>query len=311
MAEETASVEDRIADHFGFGDDPEEVEETEEVTDEAEEAEESEESEEEQPEEGKEEEPALEEIEIDGQLYEVPPALKEAFMRNADYTQKTQTLSAEKKQYEVLAGQLDTAQKQYEFMNSIADEASQIQVLDNQVKQYREYMRSNIDSLSGQELEKLRFAIDEANVQKQALTEAVQKKWQDHQQAHEQSVKELMDKSTEVLRSKIPNWNEALEKEVTDYGRQLGFTESQISIARLDPRQMELVHKALAYDKLQQGKAQAVKKAKEAPAIKPKSRNPMPDNVKRKLNFKKNMSRAKSDKDKAALIEADLERMFR
>lgn len=310
MAEETASVEDRIAEHFGLSDEPEEVEETaeveetEEVTDEPEETEEAEEP-------SASDEPALEEIEIDGQLYEVPPALKEAFMRNADYTQKTQTLSAEKKQYEVLAQQVDTAQKQHEFVSSIANELFQVQKLDSDIQQYRDYMKANIDSLSGQDLERIRFQIEESRLQKDALTQAVQTKYQEFQQAQEQSIKELRDKSTEVLRGKIPNWSESLEKEVTDYGRQLGFTENQIAVARLDPRQMELVHKALAYDKLQQGKAAAVKKAGAAPPIKPKSRNPMPDNVKHKLNFKKNMQRAKSDKDKAKVIEDDLTRMFR
>lgn len=308
MAEETpeSSVEDRIAAHFGFddeeGEEPDEPE-SEEEPDEPEAA--AEDDGDEEP-----DEPALEEIEIDGELYEVPTKLKEAFMRASDYTQKTQSLSAERKQYEVLANQLDTAQKQHEFVSSIANELFQVQKLDSDIQAYREYMKANIDSLSGQDLEKIRFQIEESRLQKDALTQAVQTKYSEFQQAQEQSLKELRDKSTEVLRGKIPNWSESLEKEITDYGRSLGFTENQIAIARLDPRQMELVHKALAYDKLQQGKAQAVKKAKEAPAIKPKSRNPMPDNVKRKLNFKKNMQRAKSEKDKARLIEDDLTRMF-
>lgn len=304
MAEE-ASVEDRIAEHFGLSDEPEDPEQPEGDEPEGEEADEPEETQEAE-ETAASDEPALEEIEIDGQLYEVPPALKEAFMRNADYTQKTQTLSAEKKQYEVLAQQVDTAQKQHEFVSSIANELFQVQKLDSDIQQYREYMKAHIDQLSGQDLEKIRFQIEESRLQKDALTQSVQTKYQDFQQAQEQSRNELLAKSTEVLRGKIPNWSESLEKEVTDYGRQLGFTENQIAVARLDPRQMELVHDALAYRKLKEGKAQAVKKAGQAPPIKPKSRNPMPDNVKRQLNFKKNMQRAKSDKDKAALIENDL-----
>lgn len=303
--EEVGSIEDRVADHFGWSDEPEE-----EVSGEVEESAETEESGEEVEKEGAEEESALEEIEIDGELYEVPPKLKEAFMKSSDYTQKTQEVSTQRKELETLATQLETSQKQYEFVNSIANEAGQIQMLDNQIQQYREYMKANIESLSGQDLERIRFQIEESKLQKDELTQTVQRKYQEFQQAQERSIKELRDKSTDILRQKIPKWSESVEKEIMEYGRNLGFTESQVGAARLDPRQMELVYKALAYDKLQQGKSAAVKKAGEAPAIKPKARNSMPDDAKRKGNFKKNMQRAKSEKDKAKVIEADLTRMF-
>ena len=305
MAEEQASVEDRIADHFGIDDDepetdePEGEEETEEV---------EAEGEEDAPVEAK---PDIEEIEIDGELYEVPAKLKEAFLRQSDYTQKTQSLAAERKEAEVLRATVVQAQKQQEFVQSIQLEAGQLQMLDYQITQYREYMRANVDSLSGNELEKLRFHIEEAKLQKDELTGKLQYRWNEHQHAQQQSEKELLDKSTEVLRSKVSNWSEDTEKAIVDYARQNGFTDDEVKYARFDPRQLVLAHKAMLYDKLQSGKAAAVKKAESAPPIKAKSRNPMPEDVKSKLNFKKQMKSAKSEKDKARLIEADLERMFR
>lgn len=42
----------------------------------------------------------FEDIEIDGETYQVPKALKGAFMKNADYTQKTQAVSAREKALE-------------------------------------------------------------------------------------------------------------------------------------------------------------------------------------------------------------------
>jgi hypothetical protein len=308
MAEEQASVEDRIADHFGVGDDEPEIEENDEPEGDEPEAEAPEGEEDESPEPVK---PDIEEIEIDGELYEVPAKLKEAFLRQSDYTQKTQSLAAERKEAEVLRATVLQAQKQQEFVQSIQQEAGQLQMLDYQINQYREYMRANVDSLSGNELEKLRFHIEEAKLQKDELTGKLQNKWNEHQQAQQQSEKELLDKSTEVLRSKVSNWSEETEKAITDYARQNGFTDDEVKYARFDPRQLVLAHKAMLYDKLQSGKAAAVKKAESAPPIKAKARNPMPENVKAKLNFKKQIKSAKSDKDKARLIEADLERMFR
>ena len=304
--EEQASVEDRIADHFGLGEEPE--------VDEPEEAEEPE-AEAEAEAEGEQDEapadPEVVEVEFEGKLYEVPVELKDALSRTADYTQKTQTLAAERKETEVLRATALQAQKQHEFVQSIQKEAGELQTLDWQISQYREYMRANVDTLSGNDLEKIRFHIEDAKARKEELTGSLQNKWNEHQQAQQQSEQELLAKSTEVLRAKIPNWSENTEKAVVDYARQNGFSEDEVRYARFDPRQLALAHKAMQYDKLLQGKAAAVKKAEAAPAIKPKSRNPMPDDVKSKLNLKKQLKTAKSDQDKAKLIEADLERMFR
>ena len=50
--------------------------------------------------------PAFVAVEYDGQEYEVPEALKDALMRQKDYTTKTQTLADQRRQVEAQAAQL-------------------------------------------------------------------------------------------------------------------------------------------------------------------------------------------------------------
>ena len=44
--------------------------------------------------------PEFVDVEYDGQLYSVPPILKDALMRNSDYTQKTQDVASQRKDLE-------------------------------------------------------------------------------------------------------------------------------------------------------------------------------------------------------------------
>lgn len=307
MAEEAQSVEDSIIDQV-FG--PEQTEEAPTPS-------EDENAPESGPEEGQaddseadSEEPTEEEfvdIEFEGKVYAVPPELKEAFARESDYTQKTQRLAAERKETEVLRATALQAQKQQEFAQSIQAEAGQLQTLDWQIQQYREYMRANVDSLSGNDLEKIRFHIEDAKAKKEELTASLQNKWTEHQQAQQQAEKELLAKSTEVLRTKISNWSEAEEKAVIDYARQNGFSEDEVKYARFDPRQLVLAHKAMRFDKLQEGKVTALKKLDGKPSIRAKARDPMPASVRKKLDLNNKLkSKELSQADKAKLIGEDL-----
>ena len=303
MAEEVqASVEDRIADKI-FGPEADDYDPDEEVQALPEDDEVEVEASDEEVEEEVEASPEIEyeEMEIDGELYEIPVKLKDYVLRQQDYTQKTQEVAQQRKEYEIRMGAIEQERKQYEFVGSVQDDLNKAYSLDNEVKQYQDYLRTNLDNLGQADILKIQMAVEEKKAEKDALTKALQTKYNEFQQAQEQSLKELLDKSTEVLRSKIPNWGQKAQADVREYALGLGFTEQEINSV-YDPRYVEVLHKAAQYDKLQKTKAGAVKKVEGAPPIKPKSRNPMPEETKKYLNYRKKMGSAKSDKAKADLI---------
>lgn len=242
------------------------------------------------------EEPQFVDVEYDGKLYEVPAELKDALLRQQDYTTKTQEVSSSRKELEVIRSQVEARQKQQEFVDSVRDDVIKAQQLEANANQYHEYLKANIESLSSVDIEKIRFAIEDARNERSNLIQSIQGKEKEFQQAQEQSFKELLKKGTEVLRSKIPNYGESHQKAIRDYALANGFTEQEVNTL-VDPRHVEVLWKASQYDSLQKGKTAAVQKAQKA--IKPKSRNPMPKEVGNKLNLRKKLKSNLSDKEKA------------
>ncbi len=252
-----------------------------------------------------EDEPVVE-IEVDGELLEVPARFKDHFLRQQDYTQKTQEVAAERKAVEVRMAEVEQVRQQYDFAQEVQPDLVKIDQLKAQVDQARQYMRDNLDNLTSTDIEKWRLAIDDAERERNELVQGLQSKTQAFQQAQEQSRQELLKKGTEVLRSRIPSWGESDAKAVREYALASGFTEQEVETV-VDPRYMETLWKAAQYDRLQQGKTAAVKRVQAAPTIKAKARNPMPKATQRMLNTRKKLKSPNlSAKDKAKVIQDNI-----
>lgn len=73
------------------------------------------------------------EVEIDGKTYTVPKAIEDHLLREEDYTQKTQTLSEQRKQVEAFQAQL---QERAALQEAIMDDAAQVRGLETQLVEY-------------------------------------------------------------------------------------------------------------------------------------------------------------------------------
>ena len=247
----------------------------------------------------------LVEVEWDGQLIEAPKSVAEALMRQKDYTQKTQEVAAQRKEYEVYVAELKNTEEKFKFAESIQPDILKAQQLEQQAEQAHTYLRDNIDNLSSVDIEKIRLAVDDARRERDELVQSLTNKQQEFQQAQEQAHQELLKKGTEILRQKIPGWGEQQQKQVRDYATSNGFTEAELSNV-VDPRQVLTLWKASQYDALKSGVTPAVKKVQSAPTIKTKGRNPMPKDTRQKLDLRNKLASKKlTDKQKAELIAAD------
>jgi rRNA maturation endonuclease Nob1 len=246
------------------------------------------------------------EIEVDGELLEVPSKYKDYFLRQADYTKKTQEIAATNKQLEVVRGEIEAAKRQYDFANEIQPDMLKISQLERDEANVHQYLRDNIDNLSHTDIEKLRMSIDDSRKERDKIINALQSKQQEYQHAQQQAHQELLNKGTEVLRQKIPGWGEAQQKQVREYALASGFAEQEIQ-GVVDPRQVETLWKAAQYDSLKQGAAPAVKRLQKAPQIKTKARNPMPKETQDKLSLRKKLKNPNTDaRQKRNLVAEDI-----
>ena len=290
MADEERAVEDRLLEAITGESEVEEVEEQEEP--EAEEVEVEEVAEEV----AADPEQEVVEIEIDGELVEVPVKYKDHFLRQKDYTVKTQEVAAQRKAVEVQMGAVEQARQQYDFAQSVQPSILKAQQLEAQAEQYHEHLRSNIDSLSATDITKIQMAIQDARNERDGIINDVKAQQTEFQQAQEQSRTELLNKGTEVLRQRIPGWGETQQKQVREYAISTGFTEAEISQVT-DPRQVEALYKASQYDALKSGVVPAVKAVQTA--IKPSPRNKMDQEAKDRLAINKIKKSNLSDAKKA------------
>ena len=255
------------------------------------------------------EQPESVEVEYDGVLYDVPVALKDALLRQSDYTVKTQEVALSKKEFGVQSQQIALERGQYEFAQSVFDEVLEIRNLDSQAEQWKDYIRANVDAMSPLDIEKARMSRDELIEKRDILSTGIQQKQANHQQAQDQSRAELLKTGTEVLKQKIPDWGPEKEKAVQDFALSLGYQPSQL--LNVAPMDVVVLHGYMQYQALLANKTNAVKQVQSAPKIKASSRDPMPDNVKRKLNLRKRLKNPKrSSKDKARDIQAEMAERF-
>lgn len=240
-----------------------ETEETEEVeNDETEETEESDE----------ESEDAVEHItegliEIDGESVDVDE-VKLGYMRQADYTKKTQAVAEQRKAAETLTQNYEST------LNALLTAAG-----------------ADLSRFDGVDWEQA--AVENPDQYKQAKAVYEQtKQTHDFIQAQSQSHKQQMEKQIEqeskakaqeslsVLKSTIPNWSNELYSSIGEYATELGVDREEFNKVT-DHRLITALYKAQQYD---QAKAKTTKKVKSAPK-KTLSSNKSPESNKTK-NFK-------------------------
>jgi hypothetical protein len=253
--------------------------------------------------------PALEEVEWEGQKYQLPPQLKSALMRQQDYTQKTQAVSERER---MVALQQQRQQIEQAFQQTVGPEQQALAELEAAIRQYNNV---NWQALDTDSLVKTRHALDMLKEQRGELQKRIEGKRGDFEQQMQATHREALQKANEYLSRAIPKWGVEVQKEIMAYGQTEGYTDVELGAIR-DPRIIKTLHKAMQWDKLQAGKSIQAKRASGVPpVIKPGAAKPAPsaqvqyaDTVKQ-LHQAKDPSRKKELADKA--LDLKLDRMFK
>lgn len=243
------------------------------------------------------------EVEWDGKVYSIPPELQSAFMKNADYTQKTQELSAQRQAVELQAQEVRQAIEEREFIRSVDAERQQLAMIDSQLQQFKGL---NWDEMTTEELTRHGYQKQSLQEMRQDVLAALEQKQQKFVQERTAQHQEFITQGQQYLSKKLNGWDKDKAVAVKQYAVGLGFPEAEVS-AVVNPLHVEVLYKAMQFDQLKSKQASAVKQTREAPPIvKPGSVRKMPEDVKQKLNYRKQLKSAKSDRQRADLIEQRL-----
>jgi len=214
--------------------------------------------------------PTLAEVEIDGKLYAVPEEIKDGYLRQADYTKKTQEVAQARRHVEAMLG---AATQAVQASSQFADLIGQIKAADASLQAFH--------SLNWNELrasDPVEYATKQADYARwQSYREGLvrnlsdAKSQVDHAMAQETAMR--VQQGAQFLSSQIPGWGEQKMKEIRAAAQKYGYQDQELD-GITDPRAVLVLHKAAEYDKLQASRVSKAQQFKNLPPVaKPTARS--------------------------------------
>lgn len=212
-----------------------------------------------------------EEVEYEGQKYKVPPALKDALLRQADYSRKTQDLAKER---QALVEQQQTWESQREQSRAaLPKEHAQVAVLQHQLADIDRRLdpegddlgginwpayRAQIEGLDASDPKRVQYhqrrdaymALRDTRIDLGDQFEAVRKDLQtkedarlsEQQEKATATLRQAQQETGRVLAAEVQGWNaEAASKTIEFAGTHLGIKPEEMAEA-VDPRLWKALH---------------------------------------------------------------------
>ena len=205
-----------------------------------------------------------EEIDYDGEKFKVPSKLKDAFLRQADYTTKTQTLAQQRQEFE--AAQQQFVQRQQFQQQHIADVAK-VMAIDERLEQFNKLDWNALTDADPVQALKLDRQMRELQQQRNQHVQSVEQAQARMQYETQQSTVRNLESAKAQLAKEIKGYGTPeLTKALVDVGKSFGYKPEELTQVN-DPRAVKLLHEAYMYRQLV-----AKSKAKESVEVKPITR---------------------------------------
>jgi len=211
-------------------------------------------------------EPIVVDVNYDGKDYSVPPELKDALMRQSDYTRKMQDVSGKRKELEAAT---QTLQRDAELHQTHLDEVATIKAIDQQLQAFEAVdweTAYNDDPVEAMKLDRQQRGLQDNKQQALARFQENQREAFELQRGEHAK---LLEKGQTVLEADIPGWNAEMVEKTRKYALKAGLSETEASRV-INPVHVKLIHKARLYDELVAKQAAKPKPAPAQPAAKVK-----------------------------------------
>jgi hypothetical protein len=240
----------------------------------------------------------LVEVEYEGETHKLSPKLKDALLRQADYSRNMQALGESKKDY---AQRIESATKLIEGAEKYADVIAEGKQIDAQIEQYKavdwntlerdDPARASLLAVKYLQLQQTRASLD-------SKAQALDKSLADERLKVEDAARVEMVKT---LSKEFPGgWNDASGKRLGDYVLSQGLTSADLQRVT-DAKTVLLWEKARKFDAIEAGKAKALAQTREAPAL---ARPGAPRRAAPAADAQARFQKSTSPEDAVALFEA-------
>ena len=190
------------------------------------------------------------EIEVDGQVWLAPPALKSAFLRQADYTRKTQELAERRRE----------AQAEHEAAGAHIAGRARLHLLDEQAQALDGLDWPALEAADpgrARALRERRLGLAET---RERLAFDLARKEHETRMANEAAEAEAVLATGRALSEQIEGWSPALAAQLADFARNFGVEADELRQIN-DPRLWRILHRAHLGETLARRLAEADRQA--------------------------------------------------
>ena len=204
--------------------------------------------------------PDDEEIEYEGEKFKVPAKLKDAFLRQADYTRKTQEAAEIKRQAET---QVEAVKQREAFIQQNVAEVARIHAIDAELMQFQNVNWDQLWDSDPVQAGKLNQRAQMLQAQRAQTEQVLTQRQAQFQQWQQQQAAMRMQEGQRVLQREIPNWGAEVQSQLLDYAQQTGWSASEIQ--NITPRQVVALYRDLQFTKIREKATQKPKVVQEKP----------------------------------------------
>lgn len=196
-------------------------------------------------------EPEMFELELDGEVHTLPAALKGAFLRQADYTRKTQDLAEQRR---ALEAEREAVGREGALARAENRDRLRLMALDEQLGAFEDVDWEAYAQQDAQEAQALWGRYQEMAAARDQLAYAVAHADERRELRAAREAADAMAAVGARLREEIEGWSPEVAAKLVDYAQAFGVTLEELARAA-DPRLWKLLHKAWRAD--QAGEAAA------------------------------------------------------
>lgn len=203
-----------------------------------------------EPTEGGQTEEELFDIDLDGEKYKVPAKLKDSFLRQADYTKKTQEVAEMRRSLEESG---KTFAEQQQALSKHVVEVAKLVAVDEQLAAYD---KVDWDAWNTQDPQAAQAGWFKKEQLKETRNGLGQKLAQEHEarvNQEQQATDKRLVESQAVIKANIPDWNQAYADKLTEHAKKVipGITSEQLRQVQLvNPGFVLFLDKAAKFDQL-------------------------------------------------------------
>lgn len=169
---------------------------------------------------------AFEEVEYEGKKYALPPELKDAILRQADYTRKTQELAQTRQQAEQTFAQ---QQARIEAERANIQAVARLTALDERLQQYAGVDWDSLSQSNGELAQREFMKYQQLKDSRQQFVAQIQQHESQRAMQEQQETARQLQEANEALSREIKGWSPDYAQSLREVAKSLGAKEEQLN----------------------------------------------------------------------------------